>query len=327
MKAPLALDSDTPRHRGIETSRTALDRGLCWRLRPSGATRARSRRADSHRLRLLRRQPARHAEGLQVAAPGAARPAGPRRAHLPDRVGDVDDVKLDEISRANVLVLDMMNQQMLERFNADAQDRSDRQVRGRAAKCSAWAKGCCRRRPITSQGAIWDETRAQRTGRTWAASNQVGLLKYALTQAGVSGLSLPQPQPSLDFGYYYPDGPKSAGPNRSGLRHVGRVRRVAAAARQARGPARRASRVSFYKATVLRRRDRAARRGHRARSSAAAPKRSPIFGYPGEVAAQRLLLDADGTPRADVVARLQLQFLRTGRVGRCWRKSTSRSSI
>ena len=41
-------------------------------------------------------------------------------------------------------------------------------------------------------------------------SNQVGLLKYALTQAGIKGLVLPEPQRSLDFGYYYPAlaGPK-----------------------------------------------------------------------------------------------------------------------
>jgi hypothetical protein len=38
-------------------------------------------------------------------------------------------------------------------------------------------------------------------------SNQVGLLKYALTQAGIKGLVLPEPQRSLDFGYYYPKEP------------------------------------------------------------------------------------------------------------------------
>ena len=121
-----------PTHRGTgapRTKRTLLPgSGLCsWldqrthRLLdpgpPDPAARSPEPGADSHRLRLLRRQPARHVEGLQVAAAGAARPPGPRGAHLPDRVGDVE-VKVDEISRANVLVLDTMNQQMLERFNA-----------------------------------------------------------------------------------------------------------------------------------------------------------------------------------------------------------------
>ena len=44
---------------------------------------------DPHRLRLLRRQPARHPESVQVTVAGAARPPRPCRAHLPHRVGDV----------------------------------------------------------------------------------------------------------------------------------------------------------------------------------------------------------------------------------------------
>ena len=44
------------------------------------------------------------------------------------------------------------------------------------------------------QGVIWDE-RARTYWAHMGYSNQVGLLKFALTQAGVTGLSLPKPQP------------------------------------------------------------------------------------------------------------------------------------
>src|SRR6185369_1436367 len=37
-------------------------------------------------------------------------------------------------------------------------------------------------------------------------SNQLALMKYALSKAGVKGLTIPDVVPSLDFGYYYPDG-------------------------------------------------------------------------------------------------------------------------
>ena len=48
-----------------------------------------------------------------------------------------------------------------------------------------------------SQGARFDET----ARAFWAHSgfnNQVGLLKLALSRAGVTGLAIPKPEPSLD---------------------------------------------------------------------------------------------------------------------------------
>ena len=68
-----------------------------------------------------------------------------------------------------------------------AQDRSDRARARRAARCSRSAKGCCRRRPTRSRARSGTTAPA----RYWAHSgfaNQVGLLKFALTQAGVTGL-------------------------------------------------------------------------------------------------------------------------------------------
>src|SRR5690606_2102935 len=50
----------------------------------------------------------------------------------------------------------------------------------------------------------WDE-RAQAFWQNSGATNQLGLIKYALGVAGIEGLELPEPEMSLDFGYYYPD--------------------------------------------------------------------------------------------------------------------------
>src|SRR5688500_16297206 len=101
------------------------------------------------------------------------------------------DVKIDELTNSNVLVLDIMNQQMLERVNADKKIDLIAAVR-RQGKVLAVGEGLLPKEHYTKQGAIWDQT-----ARTyWAhmgASNQVALLKYALTQAGIKGLSIPAP--------------------------------------------------------------------------------------------------------------------------------------
>ena len=52
----------------------------------------------------------------------------------------MSDVKVDEISRANVLVMDTMNQQMLERFNAVNNLDLIGAVRGRGGRCSESAR-------------------------------------------------------------------------------------------------------------------------------------------------------------------------------------------
>ncbi len=147
-----------------------------------------------------------------------------------------DDVKADEIiarQRARAGHDEPADARALQR---DAQDRPHR------AACAAHGKVFARRRRPAAEGDLHQaRARSGTTARAryWAHSgfaNQVGLLKYALTQAGVTGLSLPKPQPSLDFGYYYPDGR-----DRAGLRDVGRVRRLAAGSTASCVPARRAS--------------------------------------------------------------------------------------
>src|SRR5688572_19260349 len=107
------------------------------------------------------------------------------------------DVKVDEMTNANVLVLDIMNQQMLERFNTEKKVDLVASVR-RRGKVLAVGEGLLPKEHYTKQGALWDE-KARTYWAHMGASNQVALMKYALTQAGVKGLSIPQPQPSLDF--------------------------------------------------------------------------------------------------------------------------------
>jgi hypothetical protein len=165
-----------------------------------------------------------------------------------------DDTKPAQITSAKVLMLDMMNQQMLDRFNAKYRIDVIQQVR-RSGQVLAVGEGLLPKERYTSQGAILDDT----ARAFWAHSgfkNQVGLLKLALTRAGVKGLVIPAPEPSLDFGYYYPDG------------RDGRVLapdRFAAWARangkQKPGAPRIASRL--LQVVLLLGRDRAHRRGHR----------------------------------------------------------------
>ena len=73
-------------------------------------------------------------------------------------------------------MLDVMNQQMLDRFNATHKVDLIAQVRGRARhRCSASAKGSYRRRP-TQAGAIWDD-RARGVRGAYGVLQPVGLLE------------------------------------------------------------------------------------------------------------------------------------------------------
>ena len=115
-----------------------------------------------------------------------------------------DDAKAADLTGANVLVLDMMNQQMLERFNAKYSVDAIASVK-RGGTVLAVGEGLLPKQHYIDQGALVDE----KAGSLWAHSgfaNQLTLMKYALVRAGVPGLRIPETEPSLDFGYYYPDG-------------------------------------------------------------------------------------------------------------------------
>ena len=119
------------------------------------------------------------------------------------------DVKLDEVKKTDVLLLDTMNQQMLDRFNTEHKIDLIAMVRDRPGRVFAIGEGLLPKETYIKQGALWDE-KARAYWAHMGFSNQVGLMKYALTLAGIKGLVLPAPQRSLDFGYYYPAlaGPK-----------------------------------------------------------------------------------------------------------------------
>ena len=117
-----------------------------------------------------------------------------------------DDVKPAELTSANVLVLDMMNQQMLDRYNAKHTVDLIAAGAARAARCWRSAKGCCRRSATRARARVFDDTaRAllgalglQQPGRAAEAG------AHARRREGAG--RFPKPEPSLDFGYYYPDG-------------------------------------------------------------------------------------------------------------------------
>ena len=210
------------------------------------------------------------------------------------------DVKIADVTGAQVLVLDIMNQQMLERFNAEKKLDLIAAVR-RRGNVLAVGEGLLPKEHYLKQGALWDE-RARAYWGHGGLSNQVGLLKYALTRAGIGGLALPEPQRSMDFGYYYPLADSKAGGYRGDgqvfasweefttwKQKTGKVRpgapRVA---------------IGFYKSNFY--------GGETELIDAVIAEIErrggepvPIFGYPGEIAAERLLLDRQGAARADVM--------------------------
>jgi cobaltochelatase CobN len=240
------------------------------------------------------------------------------------------DVKADELKTTDVLLFDTMNQQLLERVNADRTLDLIATVRDRRGKVFAIGEGLLPKETYIKQGALWDD-RARAYWAHMGFSNQVGLMKYALTQAGIRGLTLPAPQPSLDFGYYYPEkarlaesrradasasaDPTSADPKGSALRiqapgHVFATWDEFDAWRQKNGKVRPGAprvAVSFYKATYYSDEtellDAVVAEIERQGAEAI-----PMFGYPGAIAAQRLLVDASGTPRADVVLGFNFNF-------------------
>jgi cobaltochelatase CobN len=209
------------------------------------------------------------------------------------------DVNVSELTSANVLIFDTMNEQMLGKLNAERKIDLIATVK-RKGKVFAVGEGLAPKETYTKQGAIFDE-RARAYWAHMGYSNQLGLMKYAFAQAGVRGLSLPEPQPSLDFGYYYPDG---------GTGQAFRTWEELTAWKQKHGKARPGAprvAVSFYKATYYSDETELLdaviaeieRRGGDA---------IPIFGYPGPVAAERLLLDGNGRPRADALLGFNFNF-------------------
>lgn len=200
---------------------------------------------------------------------------------------------------SDVLVLDMMNQQMLDQFNAS----NDVDLIGRISEGGTVIAVGIGVKPAESyieQGAIFDE-RAQAFWQNSGAANHLGLIKFALGAAGVGGLEVPEPVPSLESGYYYPDGGN------------GRVFASwdefdawrSAAGKKIDGAPRIA--VGFYRANFYAG-DTEAIDAVIAEIERQGAEAIPIFGYPGAVATNRLLLDEHGAARVGAALSFLFRF-------------------
>jgi cobaltochelatase CobN len=231
-------------------------------------------------------------------------------AERPDLKGRIELSLLAESTVANtaakdmmssdVLVLDTMNEQMLAKFNADNKTDLIADVE-RHGTVLGVGEGLLGSQAYTRRGVAWDP-RARAYWEHSGPQNRLGLMKLALTRAGIKGLSLPEPQRSLDFGYYYPDG------------HGGRVFPIweqfdawrTAHGKKHRGAPRVA--IGFFKATYYSG-DTAFLDALIAEVEKQGAEAIPVFGYPGPLAFERLLLDSHGQPRADVGLGANFQFV------------------
>lgn len=211
-----------------------------------------------------------------------------------------DEVAPAEIAAADVLVFDTMNEQMLGRFNAGHKIDLLAAVRRKGHTVLAVGEGLLPKARYVNQGASFDAT-ARAFWEEGGFNNQLGLLKLALGRAGIRGLSIPKPEPSLDFGYYYPDG---------GTGKVFATWDELAAWKRAHGKARPgAPRVAlgFYKASYYTG-ETALLDAVIARIEQQGAEAIPYFGYPDAAAGQQLLIDPAGKARADVVLALLFRF-------------------
>ncbi len=67
------------------------------------------------------------------------------------------DVTLDEVKKTDVLLLDTMNQQMLDRFNTEHKIDLIAMVRDRPGRVFAIGEGLLPKETYIKQGALWDE--------------------------------------------------------------------------------------------------------------------------------------------------------------------------
>ena len=210
-----------------------------------------------------------------------------------------DEVEPGALLETDVLVFDVMNQQMLERFNTTHGVDLIERISGQGL-VFAVGEGLLPREQYVEQGMVWDD-RARAFWANWGLANQLGLMKQALSAAGIADLTVPDPQPSLDAGYYYPDGDtgrvfanwaafddwrRGAGKRRPGATRVA---------------------VGFYKSNYYAG-DTALLDAVIAEIERQGAVAIPVFGYPAGLAFEALLLDAAGDARADVALAFVFRF-------------------
>ena len=213
-----------------------------------------------------------------------------------------DEVTSAQLRSSKVLVFDTMNEQMLAKWDTDHKADLISEVAKRGVVLGV-GQGLLPTDTYTKKGVVFDD-KARAYFEHAGPSNTLNLMKFALMKAGVAKFDVSAPEVSHDFSYYYPDG---AG---------GRVFRTweeFQAWMQAHGklkPGAPRVAIGFFKSTYY--------SGDAALIDALireierqGGEAIPIFGYPGAVATQRLLVDADGQPRADVELGLNFQFADT----------------
>ncbi len=209
------------------------------------------------------------------------------------------DVDPQALAASDVLIYDIMNEQMLRRFDEEKGTNLLASVSKRGVVLGV-GQGLNNEAFFAELGVKWDP-RARAYWEHSGPQNRLALLKLALGKAGISGFeSLPEPQVSLDFGYYYPDGGSGrlfatweefqAWRQANGKLHAG-APRVA---------------VGFFKANYYTG-DTGLIDAVIAEAERQGAEVVPVFGYPGAVAFQRLLGEGDKV-RADVGLGLFFQF-------------------
>jgi cobaltochelatase CobN len=228
-----------------------------------------------------------------------------QRPDLKDRIelqilteSTFDEVPADELKQSDVLVFDVMNQQMLDRFDSENSTDLIASVKSKGTVLGV-GEGLQSEDHYRELGVEWD-ARARAYWQHSGPQNQLALLELALGKAGIAGFDLPDPQPSLDFGYYYPDGKGGrvfpdwdsfqAWRAANGKLHPG-APRVA---------------VGFFKASYYSG-DMGLIDALIAEIERRGAEAVPVFGYPGAIAFQRLLGEGDSV-RADVGLGLFFQF-------------------
>ncbi len=227
------------------------------------------------------------------------------RPDLKDRVELVllaestfDETDAAKLAASDVLLYDVMNEQMLGRFNEERKIDLLKAVSAHGLVLGV-GMGLQSEEAYAQMGVVWED-RPRGYFEHAGPQNQLGLLKYALSRAGITGLTLPDVQPSLDFGYYYPDG---------GDGRVFADWESFQAWRAANGKLRPGApriAIGFFKASYY-----SGDIGFIDALIAEVEKQGaeavPVFGYPGAVAFQRLLGEGDAV-RADAALGLSFQF-------------------
>ena len=210
-----------------------------------------------------------------------------------------DEVGPEAITGADVLVFDIMNQEMLDRFNTTHEvDLLD--AVGSRGMVLAVGEGLMPQEFYTEQGAVWDD-RSRAFWANWGFGNQLGLLKQTLSFAGVRDVAVPDPQPSLEGGYYYPDD--------DGGRVFATWDEFEAYRAEHGGSRPGAVRVAvgFYKDTYYSG-DTALLDAVIHEVEAQGAEVVPVFGYPSAQAFEALLLDDAGASRVDVALAFVFRF-------------------